>query len=159
MRLVQLSVNRTALHAALGMALLCLVGGCGSRETSAAADAASEKVLTLTKANFQTEVLASPLPVLVDFWAAWCGPCKMVAPTVAELAVEYEGRAKIGKVDVDAQPDLAKQYEISAVPALLIFKDGKVVEQFVGVRSKSQLQAALDKVVAGSSTNSVVANP
>jgi thioredoxin 1 len=105
------------------------------------------QVITLTKANYKTEVLASAQPVLVDFWAAWCGPCKMVAPVVAALATEFDGKARVGKVDVDAETDLARQYGISAIPSLLIFKDGKVVDQVVGVRSKAELKAKLQKFV------------
>ena len=159
MKLIKLAVSRTAIFSALGFAILCLGGGCDTRDSAANHAADAKNVLTLSKENFQTEVLSSPQPVLVDFWATWCGPCKMVAPTVAELATEFEGKAKVGKVDVDAQTELAKQYNISAIPALMIFKDGKVVEQFVGVRSKGELKAALDKVVAGSVSNTTASNP
>src|SRR5262245_953551 len=104
------------------MAVCSLLLGCGPG--GAGSDAEHNKnVITLTSANFQSEVLTSPQPVLVDFWAVWCGPCKMIAPVVSELATEFEGKAKVGKVDVDAQQELAKQYNITAIPALFIFKD------------------------------------
>jgi len=160
MKLIQFVLSRTAIASALAVVIVCLASGCHQPSSTTSHEAEAKNVLTLTKDNFQTEVLSSPQPVLVDFWATWCGPCKTVAPTVAELATEFEGKAKVGKVDVDAQPELAKQYDISAIPALMIFKDGKVVEQFVGVRSKSELKAALDKaVVAGTASQTPASSP
>ncbi|MDZ7292691.1 MAG: thioredoxin [candidate division KSB1 bacterium] len=98
----------------------------------------------VTDANFKDEVLDSNIPVMVDFWAAWCGPCKMIAPVVAELAKEYEGRAKICKLDVDNNYQTAGAYGIRGIPTLLIFKNGRVVEQLVGVKSKQFLKEKLD---------------
>ncbi|HXT41222.1 MAG TPA: thioredoxin [Candidatus Angelobacter sp.] len=103
-------------------------------------------IVTLTEANFQQEVLESPTPVLVDFWAEWCGPCKMIAPILDELASEYDGKVKVGKVNIDEHQSIATQYGIRAIPTLLIFKDGEVAEQVVGLRSKRDLKANLDKV-------------
>jgi thioredoxin 1 len=103
-------------------------------------------IVTLTETNFQKEVLESPTPVLVDFWAEWCGPCKMVAPILDELAGEYDGKVKVGKVNIDEHQSIATQYGIRAIPTLLIFKDGEVAEQVVGLRSKRDLKANLDKV-------------
>ena len=103
-------------------------------------------IVTLTEANFQQEVLESPTPVLVDFWAEWCGPCKMIAPILEELAGEYDGKVKVGKVNIDEHQSIATQYGIRAIPTLLIFKDGEVAEQVVGLRSKRDLKANLDKV-------------
>ena len=101
--------------------------------------------MTLTEANFAESVLQAATPVLVDFWAEWCGPCKMIGPIVDELASDYDGRAKFGKVNVDEEQGLASQYGIRAIPTLLIFKGGNVVEQIVGLRSKRDLKANLDK--------------
>jgi thioredoxin 1 len=129
--------------------LVCCLSGCGKQDSSAPHGTASKTIVTLTKANFEAEVLKSSQPVLVDFWASWCGPCKTIAPTVAELAAEYEGKAKVGKVDVDAQTELAQQYGITGIPALLFFKDGKQAGQFVGVRGKAELKAKLDNLVKG----------
>jgi thioredoxin 1 len=109
---------------------------------------ASANLVTLTEANFQEEVLRSPVPVLVDFWAEWCGPCKMIAPMLDEIAQEYDGRLKIGKVNIDDQQPLATQHGIRAVPTLLLFKNGEVADQIVGLRSKRDLKANLDRVVA-----------
>ena len=99
--------------------------------------------ITLTSENFEKEVLQSDVPVLVDFWATWCGPCQMMAPVVSEIAEEMAGKVKVGKVNVDEQPYLANQFRIDAIPTLMIFKDGKATETYVGMRQKSVLTAAL----------------
>jgi thioredoxin 1 len=103
--------------------------------------------LTFTDGNFEAEVLKSNVPVLVDFWADWCGPCKMVAPYVKELAGEFDGKAKIGKVDVDSNQMIASKFGIRSIPSLLIFKGGQVVDQIVGAVPKSQIQAKLEAVI------------
>jgi thioredoxin 1 len=107
---------------------------------------ASPNVQTFSEANFGAEVLSSPHPVLVDFWAEWCGPCKMLGPILDELADEYAGKVKIGKVNVDENNGLAVNYRITGIPALLLFKNGEVVGQMVGLRSKRDLKASLDSV-------------
>lgn len=102
------------------------------------------KAAAFTDANFNTEVLQSQTPVLVDFWAEWCGPCRMVGPIVEELAGEYEGKVKVGKVDVDNNPSVSMQYGIRSIPSLLVFKGGKVVDQIVGAVPKGHLKKAID---------------
>ena len=108
---------------------------------------ASEKVLQLDGANFDREVLQSDVPVLVDFWAAWCGPCRMVGPSIDQLASEYEGRAKVAKVNVDEAGDLAARFGITSIPALLYFKGGKVVDSLIGAQPKSVLARGLDGLI------------
>lgn len=108
---------------------------------------ASGNILTLTEASFAAEVLNSSVPVLVDFWAEWCGPCKMIAPILDELAQEYDGRLKIGKVNIDNEQTLASQHGVRAIPTLLVFKNGQVADQIVGLRSKRDLKASLDRVL------------
>ncbi|MFQ5571368.1 MAG: thioredoxin [Rhodothermales bacterium] len=109
--------------------------------------AENAKYLTLTDDNFQDEVIHSDQPVLVDFWAAWCGPCRMIAPVIEELAVEYEGRAKIAKLDVDYNPQTPMSYGIRSIPTLLFFKDGRVADQLIGAVSKKHLTQKLDALV------------
>ncbi|MGH7951786.1 MAG: thioredoxin TrxA [Limisphaerales bacterium] len=108
---------------------------------------ASPLIITLTQENFEQQVLQSPVPILVDFWAEWCGPCKMIAPLLDELADEYDGKVKIGKVNSDEQQTIAAKYGIRAIPTLLLFKNGEVVDQIVGARSKRDLKTSLDRVV------------
>ncbi len=100
--------------------------------------------VVLSDSNFTQEVLQSDTPVLVDFWAEWCGPCKMIAPTIHELAGEYAGKAKIAKLDVDSYNVIAGQFGIRSIPALLIFKNGKVVDQIVGAVPKQKIKERLD---------------
>ena len=99
-----------------------------------------------TADNFETEVIQSIRPVLVDFWAEWCGPCRQIAPAVDEVAAEYEGRAIVGKVNVDHHPEIASQYGIRSIPSLLIFLQGKVQQQIVGAVEKKELVEALEKM-------------
>jgi thioredoxin 1 len=100
--------------------------------------------LVLTDANFEAEVLASDKPVLVDFWAPWCGPCKMIAPTIDAVANDYSGKVRVGKVNTDDNPKTASSYSISAIPTVLVFKGGQVVDRFVGVVNKDKLVTSLN---------------
>ena len=95
--------------------------------------------ITITKDNFTKEVLESDIPVLVDFWATWCGPCRMIAPFIEEIAKEYEGKVKVGKINVDDEGELAVKFGIMSIPTVMVIKDGKVVNTAVGYRSKEQL--------------------
>ncbi len=107
---------------------------------------AANNIIALTEQNFATEVLQSSTPVLVDFWAQWCNPCRALTPILDELADEYDGRVKIGKVNTDDQQALAVQYGITAIPTLVLFHQGQVVEQVRGLKSKRDLKETLDRV-------------
>jgi thioredoxin 1 len=106
---------------------------------------ASENVVEFTDQNFEEEVLKSSTPVLVDFWAEWCMPCRMLAPTIEKIAKDYVGKVKVGKLDTDANRDVAAKYSISAIPTVILFKDGQVTQKFVGLRQEKDFKAALDQ--------------
>jgi thioredoxin 1 len=101
----------------------------------------------VTESNFQTEVLQSAQPILVDFWAPWCGPCRQIAPLVQQLGKDYAGKVRVAKVNVDECPNVAAGYGVNSIPTLMIFKNGDVVERFVGVQPRSRLQSALDAAI------------
>lgn len=103
--------------------------------------------IQLTDANFEAEVVNSDKPVLVDFWAPWCGPCRMIGPVIEELAKEYEGKVKVCKLNTDEAQDTAGKYQISAIPTILLFKGGKVEQQLVGLQSKEDLKKQLDELL------------
>lgn len=105
------------------------------------------KPIHVSDADFEQNVIKSDIPVLVDFWAVWCGPCKMIAPVLEELAPTYAGKLTIAKLDVDNNPQTAAKFQIRSIPTLLIFKNGQVVDQVVGYQSKDALKARLDKIV------------
>jgi thioredoxin 1 len=105
-------------------------------------------LLALTEKNFEDEVIKSQVPVLIDFWAEWCAPCHMVSPIVEELAKEYNGKLKVGKLDVDANGSIAQRYKILAIPTILIFKKGQVASQIIGAAPKKDIRSNIDKVLA-----------
>jgi thioredoxin 1 len=107
----------------------------------------SENVKEFTSANFNTEVLESETPVLVDFWAEWCGPCRVIAPVVDEIATEYSQKVKVGKLNVDNENQIASQFGVRSIPALLIFKNGTVANQIVGAVPKNKITEILDSVI------------
>ena len=109
---------------------------------------ASENVHEFTELNFDQEVLQSETPVLVDFWAEWCMPCRMLAPTIEKLANDYVGKIKVGKVDTDAAREIAMKYRIESIPTVILFKAGQPAQKFVGLRSEKDFRAALDMVDA-----------
>lgn len=99
--------------------------------------------ITITKENFGNEVINSDKPVLIDFWAAWCGPCKMLSPVISEIAEEYDGWVKVGKINVDEQPELASKFNIVSIPTVMVFKGGKVINTSVGYKKKKEIAALL----------------
>ena len=107
---------------------------------------ASDNVLELTDGNFEAEVVNGDKPVLVDFWAEWCMPCRMLAPVIDELASEYDGKVKVGKVDTDANRDVSMKFGISAIPTIILFDKGEVVKKFVGMTPKQDFAAEMDKL-------------
>jgi len=105
-------------------------------------------ILTIDEKNFKSEIVDSKIPTLVDFWAPWCGPCHVMSPIIEEVAKEYEGKVKVGKINVDENQVLASQYGIMSIPTILIFKAGKIASQIVGARPKSELTDAVSKVIS-----------
>jgi thioredoxin 1 len=108
----------------------------------------SENIKHISDSSFETDVLKSERPVLVDFWAEWCGPCKMIAPTLAEIATEQRGKLTIGKLNVDDNPDTARRFDVMSIPTLLVFKDGQQVKRLVGAKGKGQLLQDLAEFIA-----------
>ncbi len=105
---------------------------------------AGQNVVEFTDQNFEEQVLKSEVPVLVDFWAEWCMPCRMLAPTIEKIATDYNGKVKVGKVDTDANREISIKYGISAIPTVILFKNGQVAQKFVGLRQEKDFKAALD---------------
>ena len=105
----------------------------------------SQNILELTTSNFDDETKRPDAPILVDFWAEWCGPCRMVAPILEQIATDYQGKARVGKVNVDEHSSLAARYGVQSIPTLLLFKQGKVVEQYIGATTKDTLSKLIDK--------------
>ncbi len=114
------------------------------------------KPVHISQRNFGAEVVQSALPVLVDFWATWCGPCRMIAPIVEDLAREYEGRLKVGKVDVDENPDLASRYGVQSIPTLLVFVGGQPFTRIVGYAPKAELKRAIDTALSATRSHTPV---
>jgi thioredoxin 1 len=110
---------------------------------------ANVNVKEFTDQNFEGEVLKSTQPVLVDFWAEWCAPCRMLAPTIDKLANDYAGKVKVGKLDTDSNRDVALKYGINAIPTVILFNRGQVAQKFVGLRSEKEFKAALDSLIGG----------
>ena len=109
---------------------------------------ASDAVVTFTDDNFEQEVTQSDTPVLVDFWAEWCAPCRLLAPTIDELAQQYQGKVKIGKLDTDANRDVAMKHQISMIPTIILYKGGEVVKKITGVTPKKELASELEALLA-----------
>ena len=108
---------------------------------------ASQNIVELTDSNFDQEVVQGGLPALVDFWAEWCMPCRMIAPTVEEIATEYAGRVKVGKIDTDNNREVSLKFGISAIPTIILFKDGQPVKKLVGLQSKKDIKAAVESLL------------
>lgn len=111
---------------------------------------AGENTVQFTDANFDEQVLEADTPVLVDFWAEWCGPCKALTPVINELADAYVGKLRVGKVDTDANREISVRFSISAIPTVMLFNKGEIVEKFVGLRSRKDFEVVLNRVIAGS---------
>ena len=108
--------------------------------------ASSKNVVEFTDSNFENEVLQADKPVLVDFWAEWCGPCRMLAPTIDKIADAYAGKVKVGKLDTDANREIAMKYQISAIPTVLLFKGGQIAQKFVGMKGEKEFKEAIDSL-------------
>lgn len=109
----------------------------------------SEHIITFNEENFDEEINQTPVPILVDFWASWCAPCRLVAPVLEQLAEEMAGRARVGKVNVDDNGDLANRFGIRSIPTLVVFKQGKVVDQLIGAAPKEQIRKMIEKHLSG----------